>query len=292
MNILITGGSGFLGSALTRHFVQQNHCVALLSRPSSKLDRLDGIEPDSFKIGRCSDDQQVKQFVQSVQPEIVIHTACMYGRHGEGLADILDTNLRLGVVLLEALGALKQPITFVNTGTVLEPNVSPYALSKQQFVAWGRRISKDPSSQIKFINVLLQHMYGPGDDSSKFTTMVLKACQLNQQVLDLTAGEQKRDFVFIDDVVAAYDLILDQRATFDSFDEIDVGSGEAPTLREVVETIHLLCQSKTTLNFGAAPYRVDEAMYCKADITRLQTLGWSPKFDLIAGLKKTIGLGI
>jgi nucleoside-diphosphate-sugar epimerase len=180
---------------------------------------------------------------------------------------------------------------FLNTGSDLAPNVSPYALSKYQFAQWGRTmVSANPGadSGLQFINVLLQHMYGPGDDPSKFTTHVMRACHANQERLQLTAGEQQRDFIFIDDVVSAYETLLQRASQLAAYDEIDVGSGEAPSVRSFVETVHQLTASTTHLDFGAQPYRPNEAMLCQADTTRLRGLGWQPLYSLQAGLKKTL----
>ena len=285
----MTGASGFLGSALALHWLHAGHQVALLLRPSSKVDRLKGLQA-SLDIGRCANDDEVAAFVKRVQPEVVVHTACAYGRQGETSLQLFDANLRMGLVLIQALQNVAEPVTFINTGSALAPEVSPYALSKNQFAQWGRMLATQNTGSFQFINVMLQHMYGPGDDASKFTTHVLRACQRNETVLMLTAGEQARDFIYIDDVVSAYDKLLMQRHRLELVQDIEVGSGVAPSIRQFVESAHRLTASRTELLFGAIPYRVNEAMHCLANLERMTQLGWAPAFNLDAGLKKTIEL--
>jgi CDP-paratose synthetase len=289
MRILLTGASGFLGSALATDLVQAGHQLALLLRPTSKLDRLNDLEQE-FDVGRCSTDDEVDAFVTRTMPEIVMHTACAYGRQGERVTQILDANVRFGLLILQTLLRNKFPATFISTGTVLMPSVSLYAHSKHQFTEWGRALSLQSMGNLRFVNVQLQHMYGPGDDDSKFTTHVLQNCYQNVPELDLTAGEQRRDFVYIDDVVSAYRILAERREQLADICDIEVGSGVAPTVREFVETAHRLTNSHTQLNFGRLPYRPNEAMLCKANIGHMQALGWSPRFDLHAGLQKTIRL--
>lgn len=289
MKILLTGASGFLGSALALHWHKAGHQVSLLLRPTSKPDRLHGLY-SSFDISRPTTDAQVTEFVKQVQPEVVVHTACAYGRQGESSLQLFDTNLRLGLVILQDLQKTAQPVTFINTGSALAPDVSPYALSKNQFAQWGCMLSTQSGGQLRFVNVLLQHMYGPGDDASKFTTHILHACKRNDPVIKLTPGAQARDFIYIDDVVSAYDTLLKQRYQLDTAQDIEVGSGVAPSIRQFIETAHRLTASQTELLFGALPYRANEAMHCVANVARMAELGWEPTFDLHAGLKKTIEL--
>ena len=289
MKILLTGASGFLGSALALHWLNNGHQVALLLRPTSQLYRLRGLDA-SFDIGRCTTDAEVDAFVRKVQPEIVVHTACAYGRQGETSLQLFDANLRLGLVILQALQQAAQPVSFINTGSALAPEVSPYALSKHQFAQWGRMLATQSVGQLRFINVLLRHMYGPGDDASKFTAHVLHACQRNDPVLKLTAGEQARDFIYIDDVISAYDTLLTQRQKLDTVEDIEVGSGVTHTIRQFVETAHRMMASLTELQFGALAYRANEAMHCLANVEHIKKLGWRPKFDLKTGLNETIDL--
>ena len=289
MKILLTGASGFLGSALALHWWHAGHQVALMLRPSSKLDRLRGLQA-SFDICRFATDDEVAAFVKQAQPEVVVHTACAYGRQGESSLQLFDANLRMGLVLMQALQNGGKPVTFINTGSALASEVSPYALSKNQFAQWGRVLATQNTGSFQFINIMLQHMYGPGDDASKFTTHVLRACQRNDPVLKLTAGEQARDFIYIDDVVSAYDTLLMQRHQLESVQDIELGFGVAPSIRQFVESVHRLTASRTELLFGAIPYRANEAMHCLANLERMTQLGWAPAFDLKAGLKRTIEL--
>ena len=287
MKILLTGASGFLGSAIARHLSQLGNDVALLLRPNSQLNRLHGQEA-FFDIGRCATDEDLNAFVRSVSPEVVIHTACYYSRLGETYLQLADANVRLGLLIIQALLSIKHPITFINTGTALAPNVSPYALSKHHFSQWGRMIAEQSAGQLRFVNVLLQHMYGPGDDTSKFVSHVLHACHRNDLELNLTAGEQKRDFIYIDDVVSAYSTLIYRRNELEPALDIEVGSGVALRVRELVDIIHRLTGSRTKLCFGSLPYRTNEPMHCQADLSRMSLLGWEPSHGIEAGLKQTI----
>ena len=286
MNILITGAGGFLGGALAQRLGGMDHQISLLIRANTNLYRLADLSP--YIVGRCETDQEITQFISDISPDVVIHTACCYGRNRESALQIIDSNIRFGAVILEALKGLNKRVTFINTGTVLSREVSLYALTKIQFEELGSYIVNKLNLKIQFINIKLQHMYGPGDDASKFTSYVINACRNNVSKLPLTLGEQKRDFIYIDDVVEAYKTILESLPKLDKDQKIELGSGEAPRLRDFVETVHNLTGSKTELLFGQIPYRENDAMYMVANIDVLKKLGWIPKFDIAAGIKKII----
>lgn len=291
MRIYLTGASGFLGSALASHWIARGHDLWLLVRPTSKLDRLADL-PASVHVLRASLPDEIRASVRMAAPDVIVHTACSYGRKGESALDVMDANLHLGTVLLQAVldmpACESGPTTFMNTGTVLGPDVSLYALSKTQFSAWGAQLARQASEHLRFIDIRLQQMYGPGDDRSKFTTHVIEACRNNEMRLALTPGEQRRDFIHIDEVVRAYQRILERRSDFSASDAIDVGSGEAVTMRNFVELAKQLANASTVLDFGAVPYRANEAMLCVADTSRLRGLGWEPEVPLADGIKSML----
>lgn len=288
LNILITGAGGFLGSALARRLGEIGCQVSLLVRKNTNLFRLQDISP--FNIGRCDSDLEIKEFIVNCRPDVVIHTACCYGRLGESPLQIIDSNIRFGVVILNAIKGLEKSISFMNSGTVLTRDVSFYALTKIQFEELGSYIASVSNQHIQFINVKLQHMYGSGDDASKFTSHVINSCISNVPTLPLTLCEQKRDFIYIDDVVDAYMKILQNLSKFKKQEQIELGSGIALRLRDFVEAVHRLTNSKTELLFGEIPYRENDEMCLVANIDVLKKLGWIPRIDIKTGIKNIIGV--
>lgn len=283
-NILLTGATGFLGSALARYWVQAGYQVSALVRLTSSCARIEDILPD-IQLYRCGCDQDVLSAMDAIAPDYIVHTACAYGRVGESIVEIYDANVRFGLVLLKGANSLSKNVMFVNTGTILGATVSSYAMSKKSFSTMGAFQS---GPNVKFVNIALQHMYGPGDDKSKFTTYVVNSCIANVAVLNLTAGIQKRDFVFIDDVVSAYDTVISHTSSIADAEDIEVGSGIALPVRKFVELAHTMTSSRTQLNFGSVPYRADEAMLFQADISRMRSLGWQPRTALATGIQKMI----
>jgi len=287
MKILITGATGFLGSALAFALANSEHKLFLLTRPQSNLSRINN--PSLLEQVRCcNSDKEIKLLVHEIQPEIVIHNACSYGRLGEDAIELVNVNIKLGLLIIQALIKNDKPSTFINTGTILKDDVSFYAISKNQFSQWGEVSARKSLGILRFINLRLQHMYGPGDSISKFTTYVLHSCHQNITTLELSPGKQKRDFIYIDDVVSAFLILISKKDELDLFVNIDVGSGVSPTIQKFVRVVHKLTKSKTQLIFGALEYRDNEPMLCRANTKVMQSFGWKPQYDLEAGLLKMI----
>jgi len=214
--------------------------------------------------------------------DAVIHTSTCYGRHGETPSEVFEANTGFPLRLLDAASATGVGI-FINTDTILDKYLNLYSLSKNQLLEWGRFFCMH--NKIRFINMRLEHFYGPGDEASKFTTHVINSCLRNVPELKLTLGEQKRDFIYIDDVVSAYLIILEKLGQFpDLFNEFHVGSGAAVSIRDFVEKVHHITGSKTQLAFGSLPYRKGEVMSSHANVEPLAKLGWFCKTNLEQGL--------
>lgn len=283
--ILVTGATGFLGSHLVKGLLKQGHKVIIMKRSFSNTWRLQEILPllISYDLD-TTDFTQPFQDIPSI--DAIIHTATCYGRKKENVSYLAQTNTLFPLQLLETAIQYNIP-TFINTDTVLDKFLNPYSLSKKQLREWGQYFAN--LEKIRFVNIKLEHMYGEDDDDSKFTSYVIKSCLNNVKKLELTAGEQKRDFIYIEDVVSAYLILLDQAHQQSGyFQDYELGSGEAVSIRELVEMIHKMTQSRTKLNFGVIPYRPQEVMHSQADISQLTSLGWQLQSTLEQGLLSTI----
>lgn len=287
MNILITGGSGYLGSNLARELVLQGHEVCLLLRSSSNVENINDIIK-KCKIKRFSENRELEDIFDSIRPSVVIHLACAYGRLEESSSEMISTNVILGTFILEICANLSKPVSFFNTDTCLAADVNSYSLSKTQFASWGRLVSSNRQNSLTFINIKLQQFYGPGDDISKLPGRVILSCLSNEDRLDLTSGNQLRDFIFIKDVIRAFDILLENLQIFDGYVELDLGSGFSITVREFVEKIHLFTKSSTELVFGSIEARDNEPVECVAVPKLLNSMGWYPQFSIDEGLNKTI----
>ena len=223
--------------------------------------------------------------------DTIIHTATEYGRGETPVFRILEANLILPLRLAE-LGIANGVRCFINTdsyfnkGNSSYSNLLNYSLSKKSLLVWLRQLS----SRIRVINVTLEHMYGPGDSDSKFVENLIQQIAIKQVPrIPLTHGHQKRDFVYIDDVVQAFIKLTEYGRTHEfTFNNFEVGTGKSVQLRDFVQMVKDITRSSTVLGFGDIEYRSDEIMNSKADISALTELGWHPTIEIREGLSRIL----
>lgn len=286
-NILLTGATGFLGSYLLESFISQGFDVAVIKRSTSDLWRISHLM-GKFKIYNI-DGINFKTIFEEFKPEIIVHTACSYGRNNETIIDVVNTNLIFGLELLEE--SIKNNVkTFINTDSLLPRNINDYSLSKAQFTDW----LKKKSNQIQVVNFRIEHMYGVKDDDKKFIPWLINTMKNGDEQINLTSGIQMRDFIYITDIVNAFNLIIQKRESLPAWNEFEVGTNTFIEVREFVLKIAELLEIKYNkviiprLNFGSIPYRKEEIMIPKLNNKELINLGWDYKVDIEEGIEKII----
>ncbi len=285
MKILLTGGTGFLGSNILRRLLGLGHELFCIKRETSSLERVKFFKHKIkwFNVETSDFDE----IISSYKIEGIIHCATDYGRKQLNPIQTIETNLILPLKLLHA-AANNNVLVFINTDTVLDKRVDTYSLSKRQFSEWLEKYSND----ILTINVALEHFYGPFDNDSKFVSYVIRKMLGNEDSIDFTLGLQKRNFIYIEDVIDAFIVLLNNINKLDnSFHNFEVGTEDTVTIKDFVGLVKKLCNNNTTdLNFGAINYRENEVMNTNTNIDKLKSLGWFPRFSLEDGLKNTIDL--
>lgn len=276
--ILITGINGYLGSHLAKTLSTEYNIIGL----EYSLENLFRIANCNYKVYAAKDG--IPEEVFTDQPiNIVIHTATFYGKNNEDYLQMFNTNLYSPLNLLDK--AIKHGCQlFVNTDTVLDRFVSTYALTKRQFQEW-LYLRKN---EIKVINMQLEHFYGSGASPTNFLTLMINKLKNDDPQIDLTLGEQQRDFVYIDDVVNAYLTVIEKQDQLaDPYSSFQVCTNQLISIKELMNTLKELTKSNSKLNFGAVPYRENELMHSETDNAALIKLGWKPQYTIQEGLQLT-----
>jgi CDP-paratose synthetase len=288
--VLLTGATGFLGSHLLRGLLENHVAVTVLKRSTSDTWRIGGLLPSAsvYDIDRTP----LRVAFESRPIDIVIHAATSYGRKGETIAQLMEANLLFPMRLLELAAAFNTSAffnasSFSTKGSELPEGLEYYTLSKRHFAEYGNCFAK--TNPVQFTDIQIEHMYGPDDDRTKFIPTAIRSLNTHKATFELTPGEQRRDFVYVDDVVAAFLTLIDHRSTLGRPSaRVEVGSGTGESIKGAVQLLHQLCESKTQLQFGALPYRKGELMASEANVRMLRDLGWFPRVPLREGLQRTI----
>ena len=286
--VLLTGATGFLGSHLLERLLSEGFKVIILKRSFSNTWRIDHLNNKikSYNI----DHVEIESVFKDQKIDIIIHTAANYGRNDENLSSIIATNITFGIKILE-LSILYDVDMVINTDTIMPRNTSFYTLSKKQFSEFCRIMSNRVG--LKFFNLKLEHLYGPKDDGNKFVTMITRQLLKDFDCIDLTKGEQKRDFIYVNDVIDLFILLVEKKDLYsNNYHEFDVGTGRPIEIRHFVEKIYKLVSDRkeihTKLNFGNIPYREYEPMVIIENLEPVEALGWYSKISLEEGLMSLI----
>lgn len=283
MRILLTGATGFVGKHLVHALISSGHEIFAIVRKTSTIKFL---KEQNTKVYFIEEGLE-KVFIEN-EIDGVIHIATSYGQNGI-ISEVYETNVLFPIKLLE-FSVKYSSFFFINTDSFFTKSVTEYAYlnnytnSKKLLTS----LIEEFAPSITVVNLKLEHVYGENDGDNKFITQIIKKLCNNEPLVDLTEGLQKRDFVYIDDVVNAYLTVLNNVNEIKYFTSIEVGTGKSLTIREAVETIHKKTKSTSKLNFGALPTRVGEFKESYADIEMLIKMGWKVNYNFEDGIERTI----
>lgn len=289
--VLITGGCGFLGSKIVQLLIEGGYLVILLKKRSTKIDRLEKVSRSSQLEFIEVEDCDFNAIFNEKKIDAVIHTATKYGRSGESLTDIRYSNYFLPMEILEkAISNGCQ--AFLNADTFYTRDIGEseaeraYTNSKNDFVHDAEAACKN--STIKFFDLIIEQMYGPNDNPTKFLPRIILLMLRKAESIEFTSGLQKRDFVYVDDVAEAFVRCLDNCEKLNQIENFGIGTGRSINLKEAVQAAQRLTESAVDLRWGFINGRQNEMMDSKADLGNNHKIHWTAKVGLEEGLVKTI----
>ncbi|MDD1667627.1 MAG: SDR family NAD(P)-dependent oxidoreductase [Methanomicrobiales archaeon] len=300
--VLVTGAHGFIGSHLTRALLEEGYGVGVLHRESSDLRRIRDLEGRlSHHIADLRDPASVQAAVAEAHPDALVHLATYYAveHRPDEVGVMMDTNVKGTVALLEASREAGVSL-FLNAGTcavyrekdtpLMETDpVSPqnlYALTKLQAEEACRFYSDRlgvPAATLR-----LFPPYGPADNERRLIPYVIRSIIAGEEVR-LTSGTQRWDFVYVEDVVAAFVAAMKRPEAAASAGTMNVGTGDPWAVRDLVTRLAGLTGEKARLLWGAIPHRKNEVWYNSGSWGLIRSvLGWEPRVSLDDGLERTI----
>ena len=299
MNILVTGGAGFIASHITDAYIAAGHTVVVVDNLITG--RVENLHPDATFYQKDIRDPSLIEVFKSHQIEIVNHHAAqmdvrrsvddpIYDAENNvlGFLNILQCCAKTGVkrvIFSSSGGAIygEQDYFPADEAHKTQP-CSPYGITKlvgEKYLFFYSQTYGLGYTILRYANV-----YGPRQNPHGEAGVVAIFCSRllagEQPVINGT-GEQTRDFVYVGDVVTANLLALAQRGN----DIFNIGTAHESTINEVFQILNRLTNSHTPEKHG--PGKEGEQFRSVIDPGHaMKALGWKPRFTLETGLQETV----
>jgi len=308
VKILVTGGAGFIGSNLAKHLVAQGHEVtvadAFLAAPYSNLIGFPG------DVITLKDPQDIDSMTRLGKFDVIFHQAGITGVVGEDAAHLSDQELQHQMMrnnvetfraILDWAGQTSSRVVWASSCSIYGRGPVPmresqppdplniYAFSKLAMERLAMRYAPrlaHPIVALRYTNV-----YGPGEDhKGKLASMIhqlARQMRSGQRPRIFTAGQQRRDFVYIDDVVQANLKALSSTHS----GVFNVGSGKSWSFNEVVAELNRAMKTNLQPDYFENPYSFTQD-WTEADLTESRRcLAYEPRFDLSRGIDAYLASG-
>lgn len=283
---LVTGAAGFIGAHACRALAARGLEVVAVDRPGARADRLAHagarvrlVEADLAAPGAAA------ALVAAHRPSHLVHLA-WYAEPGDYLGsrenlrslaattDLVAAALDAGARRVLAAGSCLEYAASAAPHREDDPAApeSLYAACKHAAHAVCAALAAGRSD---FLWARIFHLHGPGEDPRRLVPMVAARLRRGDTV-DLSPGDQVRDYLRVEDVADALTTLVLSDAT----GVANVCSGAPTSLRALLGLIGKRIGRPELLRFGSVPYRADDRMCIAGDPGVLRALGWRPRFAL------------
>ena len=304
-NVLITGGAGITGNAAVKRMLDEGAYVRATQFTNRKL----GIEHENLEIVQC-DLMDHKDCMSVLEDMDICLNFVAYIRGAKGqmdpnnYLDLVRRNLFPSINMFDAAVRCKlDRFGFIGSSTMY-PNVSRAVKEEDAFeenphplytgVGWMKRYSEkvieyfNGISNTKFAIVRTSAIYGPHDafneNGHAIPQLILKADAGMNPFEVWGDGTQVRDFIYVDDIVDGLLCVLEKNPNAVPY---NVATGKGTTITELVKTITDIYGYEPKFNYDITkPTMIHKRLLNVSKIK--EDLGWSAKYDLRAGLEKTI----
>mgnify|MGYP006089421459 CR=1 FL=1 len=292
--ILIVGGTGFIGFNLIKKLLKGGFLITSLSY--NKVKNKKRLKNIKYIFCDISKKDQVRSKIQS-EYDYVVNLAGnidhsnkkeTYQSHYLGFKNLIDIFKKKKIKKFIQIGSsteygFEKSPQKEEKKTKIRNLKSIYSRSKLKSTNYGIHLYKKNNLPITIVRIFLS--YGPGQKTDRLIPFVINSC-LRDVKFDCTAGNQIRDYIYIDDVVNFLILLLKDKKT--NGEILNLGSGKPVKIKLVIKEIAKQIK-KGNPNFGLIKLRKDEPSQLYADTKKLKKfMKWSPKVNLINGLSKTI----
>jgi UDP-glucose 4-epimerase len=298
MRVLVTGGAGFIGRHISDYFQDRAEVRVIDNLRSGFKSNLFGLKC-RFIVGSILDRDLVREAMKGV--DFVFHLAAMVSvqESMQKPNECAEINTRgTAIVLEEAAQARVKKLIFSSSAAIYGDNPaipqiesipaepkSPYATSKYEaerhchaFTDEGRLATVS----LRYFNVFGPYQNPRSEYSAVVPAFVAKATS-NEPIMIFGDGQQTRDFIYVDDVVAANAFFaLESQAT----GIFNVACGRTISVTDLALTIRKLTKSSCTIDYG--PERSGDVKHSVASIDKMYAAGFGPVCDLTGGLRATI----
>lgn len=300
--VLVTGGAGFIGSNLVDQLVEDGDQIVVVDDLSMGLkENLPDSPQVTFYQHSITDHGFMRQLLIDARFDYIYLLAAV-ASVADSVARPYQThqiNQEANIYILEVLRKQQLPVKkvlFASSAAVYGNNpelpkredstidpLTPYAIDKfatERFVIDYGRLYDLPTVAVRFFNV-----YGPKQNPkspySGVLSLITQAARHHSSFTIFGDGSQTRDFVYIQDVIQALRLLTKNNPVVHQV--FNVGTGKHISLNHVIKVYEQLIDYQFKLL--SKPERTGDIKHSYANISRLLSLGYKPRYTIESGLK-------